>query len=154
MSKKQIRVRQVNDFLSVTNEAGGDSFDDALEINIHDRIGGDWFSPGVKSGDLKCLLDTIPPHKHIVVSLNSMGGDVSHGTAIHNMLKMRGDKVQTRVDGMAASMAGVIHQAGAIRKMMRARCWSFTNPSNDLGLGTRTRTVATLTTSERSKTTW
>lgn len=58
--------------------------------------------------DLKAVKDK----KNITVKLNSCGGDLYTGIAIHNALKALSAKVNVVVEGMAASAASVIMCAG------------------------------------------
>ena len=84
-----------------------------VEILIYDQIGKDWWDgSGVQAKDFAAALKDIPKDKEIVVAINSPGGNVWDGLAIYNQLKMRGDKVTTRVDGLAASIASIIALAG------------------------------------------
>lgn len=84
------------------------------EILIYDQIGKDWFSgDGIAAKDFAEALAQIPKDKQIVVGINSPGGNVWDGLAIYHQLKARGEKVTTRVDGIAASIASVIALAGA-----------------------------------------
>lgn len=53
----------------------------------------------------------------IVVNINSPGGDVFEGIAIHNMLKRHKAKITVNVDGLAASIASVIAMAGDVVRM-------------------------------------
>ena len=56
----------------------------------------------------------------INVHINSYGGDVSEGLAIHNVLKNSKSKVVTYCDGFACSAASVIFMAGDERIMNSA----------------------------------
>ena len=53
----------------------------------------------------------------IIVNINSLGGFVDDGLAIHDVLAMHPAKIETRVIGMCASAATVIAQAGDVRHM-------------------------------------
>lgn len=53
----------------------------------------------------------------IIVNINSLGGYVNDGLAIHDVLAMHPAKIETRVIGMTASAATIIAQAGDVRKM-------------------------------------
>lgn len=53
----------------------------------------------------------------IVVNINSLGGFVNDGLAIHDVLAMHPAQIETRVTGMTASAATIIAQAGDVRKM-------------------------------------
>lgn len=56
--------------------------------------------------------------REIRVEINSPGGDVFDGIAIFNALRAHPARVTTRVDGLAASAASVVAQAGDSRLMM------------------------------------
>jgi ATP-dependent protease ClpP protease subunit len=84
-----------------------------VEILIYDQIGKDWWDgSGVQAKDFAAALKDIPKDREIVVAINSPGGNVWDGLAIYNQLKLRGEKVTTRVDGLAASIASIIALAG------------------------------------------
>lgn len=53
----------------------------------------------------------------IIVNINSLGGFVDDGLAIHDALAQHPAEIETRVTGMTASAATIIAQAGDIRKM-------------------------------------
>lgn len=84
------------------------------EILIYDQIGKDWFTnDGVSAKEFADALKEIPKDKEIVVGINSPGGNVWDGLAIYHQLKARGEKITTRIDGVAASIASVIALAGS-----------------------------------------
>lgn len=62
-------------------------------------------------------LEEIKEKNRITVHINSGGGDLYAGLAIYNRLKAVKGTVTTINDGMAASAAGLIFQAGDIRQM-------------------------------------
>lgn len=62
-------------------------------------------------------IENIKSKKNITVHINSGGGDLYAGLAIYNRLKMLRGHVTTVNDGMAASAASLIFQAGDTRKM-------------------------------------
>lgn len=62
--------------------------------------------------DVKDFFDEIGEVDTINVHINSGGGSVYGGIAIHNLLKNHKAKVVVYVDGMAASIASVIAMAG------------------------------------------
>lgn len=89
-----------------------------VEILIYDQIGKDWFSgDGIAAKDFAEALKEIPKDRQIVVGINSPGGNVWDGLAIYHQLRARGDKVTTRIDGIAASIASVIALAGYLVQM-------------------------------------
>lgn len=86
---------------------------DEAVVRIYDEI---WFL-GVNAQDFASDLDQITAPK-MRVEINSPGGDVWDGIAIYNALRNHPAEVTTRVDGIAASIASVIAQAGDRRVMM------------------------------------
>jgi ATP-dependent protease ClpP protease subunit len=87
--------------------------DAASELLIYDEIG--WF--GVWAQDVVDALDGITGDLH--VRINSPGGDVFDGIAIHNALAGHPGNVTVTVDGLAASAASFIAQAGDTITMNR-----------------------------------
>jgi ATP-dependent protease ClpP protease subunit len=87
--------------------------DDESVIRIYDEISY-W---GINALDVINALDQISS-ANIRVELNSPGGDVFDGIAIHNALRAHPAHITTRVDGLAASIASVIAQAGDTRTML------------------------------------
>ncbi len=79
------------------------------ELRIYDAIGG-WF--GITATEVAEALDGIAEDRDLTVRLNSPGGDVFDGTAIYNLLRSRAGQVDVVVDGLAASAASFIAQAG------------------------------------------
>lgn len=96
--------------------AAGDNNQPA-EVRIWGTIGG-WFGD-VDAKTFAEDLDQISASQ-IVVSINSLGGDVFDGIAIYNTLRQHKAHITTRVDSMAASIASVIAQAGDERVMVTA----------------------------------
>ena len=107
---------------SIQNAAG-----DEAVVRIYDEI---WWL-GVNAADLTADLDTITA-PNIRVEINSPGGDVFDGIAIYNALRTHPANITTRVDGIAASIASVIAQAGdhrimvASSQMMIHNAWGMT----------------------------
>lgn len=80
-------------------------------IELYDEIGPAWagmIDPSVVSR----AINEAGPLDNIEVRINSPGGSVFHGVAIHNLLKNHPAKVHMRVDGVAASSASVVLMAG------------------------------------------
>lgn len=86
------------------------------ELLIYDIIGADfWTGEGVTAKSVKSQLSAMeadPSIDAINVRINSPGGDVFEGVAIYNMLLQAKKPVNTFVDGIAYSMAGIIALAG------------------------------------------
>ena len=93
----------------IRNDAGGPS-----RVDVYDDIGGGgWFGGGVSASDFVAELAGIPGD--LEVHINSGGGDVFDGIAIYNAIAARPGNVTTVIDGIAASIASVIAQAGKTR---------------------------------------
>jgi len=83
-------------------------------LRIYEPID-DWC--GLSASQLAEDLDKIDAEQ-IRVEINSPGGNVFDGIAIYNALRAHPARVTTRVDGLAASIASVIFQAGDERQIM------------------------------------
>lgn len=71
-------------------------------------------SEHVSALSFKDALDQVDT-PNLCVRINSMGGSVSEGLAIYNLLNSFGGNVTTIVDGFACSIASVIFMAGSKR---------------------------------------
>lgn len=80
---------------------------DATDIYIYDEIS--WW--GISADQFSRELREVTT-KTINLHLNSPGGDVFDGIAIHNVLRYHPARVIARVEGIAASIASVIAMAG------------------------------------------
>lgn len=111
---------------SIKNQA------DKATIRIYEEIGY-W---GVSASDFAADLDAITAPE-IEVQISSPGGDVFDGVAIYNTLRAHPATITTRVDGLAASAASIIVQAGDRRVMLSAsqmmihNAWGLTVGSAD-----------------------
>lgn len=103
------------------------------EILIYgDITSWEWFENDVSSYTLAKEIQSLPETiEEIKVYINSYGGEVAEGLAIHNSLKRHKAKVTTVCDGFAASIASVIFMAGDERIMNNAsllfihNAWSY-----------------------------
>src|SRR6266536_2578100 len=94
-------LRQGSAWYRIKAQAG------TAEIAIYEEIGM-W---GITAGDFLAELKALDV-KQIDVRINSPGGDVWDGLAIYNSLRDHPAAVTTYVDGLAASAASIIVQAG------------------------------------------
>lgn len=107
--------------LKIDIRAQGD--DDTATIDIDGEIGwvshdGEeytWNTPEAIKRKLREIQDL--KAGRIVVNINSLGGFVNDGLAIHDVLAMHPAEIETRVVGMTASAATIIAQAGDVRTM-------------------------------------
>ncbi len=86
----------------------------AAEVLIYDEIGAGFFGGGVAAADLIKQLQGLKmePGDELTVRINSPGGNMFEGFAIHNYLRSSKAKVVVRIDGVAASAASMIAMAG------------------------------------------
>lgn len=98
------------DWFRIENAADAEQAD----VYIYDEIG--WF--GVSADDFVRELRDIAAPK-IMLHVNSPGGSVFDGITIYNALLDHPAEVTSKVDGLAASAASFIVQAGAKRVMGR-----------------------------------
>ena len=57
--------------------------------------------------------------KRITVKINSLGGDVNHALAIHDLLAEHPALVTTQINGLCASAATIVAMAGKERRMSK-----------------------------------
>jgi ATP-dependent protease ClpP protease subunit len=81
------------------------------ELLIYGPIGEDWWSESVSARQVVEQLGVITATT-IRVRINSEGGSVQDGLAIHNALQRHPARVVVTVDGLAASIASLIAMAG------------------------------------------
>lgn len=82
------------------------------ELMIYGRIGGGgWFDEGIGASDVAAALRELGAGP-IDVRINSGGGDVFDGVAIHSLLARHSGTVTVHIDGLAASAASFIAMAG------------------------------------------
>jgi ATP-dependent Clp protease protease subunit len=99
-----------------------------LEIYVYDAIGG-WLggiTPQMVADDLKAAgkIDVIN------LRINSPGGDVFDGIAIHNLLKSHRARVEVDIDGLCASIATIIAMAGDEVRMAQNAMFMVHEPSS------------------------
>jgi ATP-dependent protease ClpP protease subunit len=93
-----------------TIKAQGEGENQSAEIDIFDEIGY-W---GIRATDFIRELNALGPVKNIHVRLNSPGGEVFDGLAIHTALKNHPAAVTVEVYGVAGSIASIIAMAGRL----------------------------------------
>lgn len=90
-----------------------------FELVCYGDIGESWWGDSVSAKDVVEQLQDVNA-THIRVRINSYGGSVTDGLAIHNALRAQvaaGVKVSVRIEGVAASIASLIAMAGDEREM-------------------------------------
>ena len=101
--------------------------DTDAEINMYgevvSNIPTDWWTGEKLPGNYIAVeeflqdLESIQDKENITVHINSPGGELYAGVAIYNRLKELSGTVTTINDGLCASAASLIFQAGDIRRM-------------------------------------
>ena len=111
------RSREVAPTLAVTDLGGGEA-ELVLYGDVCEDEPRDWYTgepkdiQTVTTQRLNRELDAIRGASHLTVRLNSCGGDVFAGIAIHNVLRSLDMPITVRIEGLAASAASVIACAG------------------------------------------
>jgi len=108
-------IQNVNKWITIKNTDSEES-----TIDIDGIIGEDWFGEGENT--TKAIRNKLKEigglkAKKITVNINSLGGSVTHGIGIHDVLAAHKAEIETNVTGMTASAATIIAQAGDTRKM-------------------------------------
>lgn len=129
--QEKIRIRNAAPFmmpkinkLKPYNIVGADTEDVEIEMygEIVETRPVDWWTGEPVDGlyivlkDFMSDLDNLKNKNSITVRINSIGGDLEAGVAIYNRLKEL-ENVTTIIDGLAASAAGLVFQAGCKRKI-------------------------------------
>ncbi len=98
---------------------------DRVQIYLYDYVGG-WDGASAQS-----VVDHLADYGQadgVDVYVNSVGGEVFEGLGIYNALVRHGGDVTVHIDGLAASIASVIAQAGDERRISRAGLMMIHNP--------------------------
>lgn len=99
------------EWFTIRNASENDD-DGPAQVYIYDQIGGGgWFSSGISAKDFVIALADIK-NSEIDLHINSPGGDVFDAIAIYNALRRHPANVTSYIDGLAASAASFIAQAG------------------------------------------
>ena len=88
----------------------------AAEIFIYGDIGESWYGDTVTAADFVQEIAAVNAAE-ITVRINSYGGSVVDGIAIHNAIKRHSARVTICIDGLAASIASLIAMAGDVVEM-------------------------------------
>lgn len=91
--------------------ASGAALAAAAEILIYGDIGESWYGDTVAASNFVREVAALDVEE-LTVRINSYGGSVTDGIAIHNALKRHKAHVTTVVDGIAASISSLIAMAG------------------------------------------
>lgn len=108
------------------------------ELSIYGLIGGDgdplsWLLDELTPAAFKAELDELGPIGRLDVMINSPGGDVFAGQAIHSMLVRHPATVHVYIDGLAASTASLVAMAGDVVRMPKNAMLMIHDPYVDEG---------------------
>lgn len=117
---------------------------DSADIFIYgDIVSYKWDETDTTAASFKQDLDALGDVNTINLYINSPGGNVFEGVAIHNMLKRHKAKINVYVDALAASIASVIAMAGDTIHMPKNSMLMIHNPwTLAIGNATELRKVA------------
>lgn len=83
--------------------------DKTAEILLYGAIGKSfWDESGVSAKEFTEALNEIPKGTKITIGINSQGGSIGEGLAIHNAIARRSDEITARIDGYALSAGSFI----------------------------------------------
>jgi ATP-dependent protease ClpP protease subunit len=109
--------------------------DKAAEIVIYDEIGASfWGEPTVSAKQFLTDLKDLGEVDSITLRINSPGGDVFDGVAIHNAIKNHKATVTAQIDGLAASAASYIAMA-ADKIVMPANSFMLVHGASGFAFG-------------------
>lgn len=98
-------------WFDIKSKAGSGTKAASAEIFIYSEIGESWWSDSVSAKEFIEQLNALDVEQ-ITVRINSIGGSVVDGIAIHNAIKRHKAKVDVAIDGVAMSIASLIAMAG------------------------------------------
>lgn len=111
-------MKAYNITLTGTNDANLDLYGEVVSERPTDWYTGEPTSDAyIVASELLADLEELKTKDNITVHINSVGGDLYAGLAIYNRLKALPANITTINDGLAASAASIIFQAGDIRKV-------------------------------------
>jgi ATP-dependent Clp endopeptidase proteolytic subunit ClpP len=100
------------------------------ELEIYGDIGENWWGEGLTGKYVASWLKAYANDAaEVTVRINSPGGWVSEGIAIHNILASHKARVKVLIDGFALSAASVIAMAGDEIQMMPGSIYMIHNAS-------------------------
>jgi ATP-dependent Clp protease, protease subunit len=136
-----VKTQQKTKFWEMKMSADGS---DSADIFIYgDIVSYKWDETDTTAASFKQDLDALGDVNTINLYINSPGGNVFEGVAIHNMLKRHKAKINVYVDALAASIASVIAMAGDTIHMPKNSMLMIHNPwTLAIGNATELRKIA------------
>lgn len=105
--------------------------DRVAEVYLYGDIGFSWMDAGITAKTFRAEVEDLRPFDELTVRINSGGGDVFEGLAIHNYLSRINEPVTAHVDALCASIATIIMLAAdkviaaEASQLMIHRAWTF-----------------------------
>jgi len=124
-------------FLYITNFIPGET---AAKMFLDRKIG----EGGINGGDFARELNYLKEEgaQSVTIDINSVGGSIVEGFSIYSAIQSCQMETTTRVVGIAASMAGIISQAGDKRVIMDYGIFHAHGPQVPAGVKVETSLVA------------
>lgn len=110
-------MKAYNITLTGANDANLDLYGEVVSDRPRDWDGNPVQDGYIVASELLADLDALATKDNITIHINSVGGDLYAGVAIYNRLKALPANITTINDGLAASAASLIFQAGDVRKV-------------------------------------
>lgn len=110
-------MKAYNITLTGANDANLDLYGEVVSDRPRDWDGNPVQDGYIVASELLADLDALATKDNITIHINSVGGDLYAGVAIYNRLKELPANITTINDGLAASSASLIFQAGDTRKV-------------------------------------
>lgn len=110
-------MKAYNITLTGANDANLDLYGEVVSDRPRDWDGNPVQDGYIVASELLADLDALATKDNITIHINSVGGDLYAGVAIYNRLKELPANITTINDGLAASAASLIFQAGDTRKV-------------------------------------
>lgn len=98
-------------FYTIRARAAAQGVQSAAEVMIYGDIGESWYGESVAAKDFVREVAALDAAQ-LTIRINSYGGSVSDGIAIHNAIKRHPAATTIVIDGIAASIASLIAMAG------------------------------------------
>ena len=103
--------------------------DNTGELTLYGEIANEtWWGDEITPKEFKTDLDALGDINTLNIYINSPGGDVFAGQAIHSMLKRHKAHKNVYIDGLAASIASVVVMAGDTIFMPKNAMMMIHNP--------------------------
>ncbi len=103
--------------------------DNTGELTLYGEIANEtWWGDEITPKEFKADLDALGDINTLNIYINSPGGDVFAGQAIHSMLKRHKAHKNVYIDGLAASIASVVVMAGDTIFMPKNAMMMIHNP--------------------------